>query len=59
MRTPEEKLATKRRKAAERLAHRKKVMKSHPPSVRYAKANFKKGKKRQKQHKHVVVLGKQ
>ena len=45
MRTPEQKLATKLRKAAECKAHRKRVFTKHPPSVRYAKANFKKGKK--------------
>lgn len=57
MRTPEEKLATKLRKAAERLAHREKALKSHPPQVRYAKAQFKKGKKRQKQTKKPIQLG--
>lgn len=45
MRTPEQKLATRLRKAAERKAHRKRVFTTYPPAVRYAKANFKKGKK--------------
>lgn len=48
MRTQEQKLATKLRKAAERKAHRERVFRKHPPAVRYAKAKFKKGKKRQK-----------
>lgn len=48
MRTPEEKAATKARKAAERELHRERVMHKYPPTVRYAKAKFKKGKKRQK-----------
>lgn len=48
MRTPEQKLATKLRKAAERKAHRERAFKKHPPNVRYAKSKFKKGKKRQK-----------
>lgn len=34
MRTPEQKLATKLRKAAERKAHRKRVFLKHPPAVR-------------------------
>jgi hypothetical protein len=55
MRSPEQKLATKLRKAHEREVHHAKAWKKHPASVRYAKAKFKKGKKRQKQHKHVVV----
>lgn len=45
MRTPEEKLATRLRKAAEREAHRARVFAQHPARVRYAKAAFKKGKK--------------
>lgn len=57
MRTEEEKLATKLRKAAEREAHRNNVLKKHPPSVRYAKAHFKKGKKRQKQSTKKLALG--
>jgi hypothetical protein len=48
MRSPEQRLATKLRKAAERKTHRERVMKKYPPSVRYAKAKFKKGKKRQR-----------
>jgi hypothetical protein len=56
MRTPEQKLATKLRKAAERKAHREKVFKKHPSVVRYAKAKFKKGKKRQKQNKQRTVI---
>ncbi len=47
MRTPEEKLATKLRKLAEREAHHAKAWRHHPASVRYAKAKFKKGTKRQ------------
>jgi hypothetical protein len=47
MRTPEEKLATKLRKAAERASHHDRVFGQHPSSVRYAKAAFKKGKKHQ------------
>jgi hypothetical protein len=57
MRTPEEKLATKLRKEAERKAHREKVFKTHPPTVRYAKARFKKGKKRQKKTRAPIKLG--
>ena len=57
MRTAEQKLATKLRKAAVRKAHREKVLRTHPPAVRYAKANFKKGKKRQKQHTKKLHLG--
>lgn len=45
MRTPEQRQATKLRKAAEREAHRERVLKQHPLVVRYAKAKFKKGKK--------------
>jgi len=45
MRTEEQKLATKLRKAAEREAHRAKVFAAHPARVRYAKAAFKKGRK--------------
>jgi hypothetical protein len=44
-RTEEQKEATRLRKAAEREAHRERVMKAYPPSVRYAKAKFKPGKK--------------
>lgn len=55
MRTPDQKRATKLRKAAERKAHRERVMKKYPPSVRYAKAKFKKGKKRQRRNKTAVV----
>jgi len=57
MRTPEEKLATKLRKMAEREAHRAKAWKSHPASVRYAKAKFKKGCKRQKKSRIQIKLG--
>jgi hypothetical protein len=53
MRTLEEKLATKLRKAAERQAHRDKVMARHPINVRYAKAKFKKGRKAK--HKSIKV----
>jgi hypothetical protein len=57
MRTPEQKLATKLRKAAERKAHRKRVFTKHPPSVRYAKANFKKGKKHVPKKRQKLKLG--
>jgi hypothetical protein len=57
MRTQEQKLATKRRKAAERKAHRKRVFTKHPPSVRYAKAHFKKGKKHQPKKRIKLKLG--
>ena len=56
MRTPEQKLATKLRKAAERKAHHDRVFKSHPPSVRYAKAEFKKGSKKQKKNKQKLQI---
>lgn len=55
MRTPEQRIATKLRKAAERKAHRERVFKKHPPSVRYAKAKFKKGTKRQRKNRKVVI----
>lgn len=55
MRTPADRLATKLRKAHEREVHRAKAWKKHPASVRYAKAKFKKGKKRQKQHQRAVI----
>ena len=54
MRTQEDKLATKLRKAVERAAHRDKVFALYPANVRYAKAKFKKGRKNQKS-KHVKV----
>jgi len=57
MRTPEQKLATKLRKAAEREAHRERVFKKHPPQVRYAKAKYKKGTKRRRKNRKVVLLG--
>lgn len=56
MRTPEQKLATKLRKLQEREAHRARVFKTHPPSVRYAKAKFKKGTKRPRKNKKPVVV---
>jgi hypothetical protein len=59
MRTQEQKLATKLRKAAERKAHREKVLQKYPPAVRYKKAAFKKGKKRQKTSKKKLELGRQ
>jgi len=58
MRTEEQKLATKLRKAAERQAHRERVFKKHPPAVRYAKAKFKKGKKRQKRVRVLTLVNK-
>jgi hypothetical protein len=57
MRTPEQRLATKLRKAAERKAHRKRVFTKHPPQVRYAKANFKKGKKHVPKKRQKLKLG--
>lgn len=57
MRTPEQRLATKLRKAAEREAHRERVFRTHPASVRYAKANFKKGKKHVPKHRKLPKLG--
>ena len=56
MRTPEQKLATKLRKAAERQAHRESVFKTHPSAVRYAKAKFKKGKKHQPKHRAPIKI---
>lgn len=57
MRTTEEKLATKLRKAAEREAHRAKVFALYPPSVRYAKAKFKKGRKNKHKGTTKIHLG--
>jgi len=57
MRTPEQKLATKLRKLAEREAHRAKVFARHPSVVRYAKSAFKKGKKRQPKSRKKIQLG--
>jgi hypothetical protein len=57
MRTEEERLATKLRKAAERDAHHDRVFKAHPPAVRYAKASFKKGKKHQPKKRAKLKLG--
>lgn len=56
MRTAEQKLATKLRKAAERAAHRAKVWARHPRSVRYAKPAFKKGKKHQPKKRQRIVI---
>lgn len=56
MRTEEQKLATKIRKAAEREAHRERVFKQHPVAVRYAKADFKKGKKHQPKNRKPLVF---
>jgi hypothetical protein len=56
MRTEEQKLATKLRKAEERNKHRERVFKSHPPSVRYAKSKFKKGTKRQRKNRKPVIV---
>ncbi len=55
MRTTAQKLATKLRKAAERKAHRERVFKKYPPQIRYAKAKFKKGTKRQRKNKKAVI----
>ena len=57
MRTAEQRLATKLRKAAERKAHRKRVFTKHPPAVRYAKAKFKKGKKHVPKRRQPIKLG--
>jgi hypothetical protein len=57
MRTIEQKMATKLRKATERKAHRERVMKKYPPSVRYAKAKFHKGGGKQKRTKAKIKLG--
>lgn len=57
MRTPEQRLATKLRKEGEREAHRERVLKQHPLSVRYAKAKFKKGKKHAPKHRAPIKLG--
>lgn len=57
MRTPEQKLATRLRKLAEREAHRERVFKKYPKNVRYAKAKFKKGSKRQKKSRIKIELG--
>lgn len=48
MRTPEQRKAFRQLKKTIRKAKREKAFLTHPPSVRYAKAKFKKGKKRQK-----------
>ena len=57
MRSQEQKLATKLRKAAERQAHHDRVFRKHPPVVRYAKAHFKKGKKHAPKKRQAVKLG--
>ena len=57
MRTDEQKLATKLRKASERKAHRERVMKKYPPLVRYAKSKFRKGKKQTKNSGKKITLG--
>jgi hypothetical protein len=57
MRTEEQKLATKLRKAAETKAHHNRVFIEHPPAVRYAKKNFKTGKKAGKKARKAVQLG--
>jgi hypothetical protein len=57
LRTPEQKVATKLRKAAELKAHHDRVFKTHPPSVRYAKRHFKKGKKNQGKKRQRIQLG--
>lgn len=57
MRTPEQKLATKLRKNAEREVHRDKVFSKYPVSVRYAKAKFKKGKKNRPKNRAPIKLG--
>lgn len=56
-RTPEQKLATKERKAKERKSHRERAMKTHPPAVRYAKSQFKKGSKNRRKRTVKLKLG--
>jgi hypothetical protein len=56
MRTQEQRLATKNRKAAERQAHHYRVFKTHPASVRYAASKFKKGSKKQKKNKQKLTI---
>ena len=56
-RTPEQRLATKLRQLAERKAHRERVFRKHPPSVRYAKAKFKKGRKHVLKRRLQIKLG--
>lgn len=57
-RTPEQKLATKERKAKVRKAHRERVMKKYPPQVRYAKSKFKKGSRNPKKSRKIkITLG--
>jgi hypothetical protein len=55
VRTQEQKIATKLRKAAERKASKAIAWKKHPAIVRYAKAKYKKGTKRRRRNKSVVV----
>lgn len=57
MRTLEEKAERKLRKAAERKAHRDRVFAKHPPSVRYAKSTFKKGRKNRPARRVKIKLG--
>jgi hypothetical protein len=57
MRTEEQKLATKLRKAEERQAHHDRVFKTHPAVVRYAKAHFKTGKKNPAKKRQLPKLG--
>jgi hypothetical protein len=57
MRTPEDRLATKLRKIAEREAHHIRVFKQHPAAVRYANAAFKKGKKNPTKKRVKIKLG--
>jgi len=57
MRTSEQKLSTKLRKAVERQAHRERVMQEYPANIRYSKAKFKKGKKHQPKHRQPIKLG--
>jgi len=57
MRSPEQKLATKLRKQAERRAHRKRVFTTHPPAIRYARAKFKTGKKHNPKRRQAPKLG--
>jgi hypothetical protein len=55
MRTPQQKLATKLRKAAEHKAQKARAWKYHPAAIRYAKAKFKKGvKNRRRRNVHIV-----
>lgn len=56
MRTLEQKLATKDRKAHEHLVQKERAWRHHPANVRYAKAKYKKGTKRQRKNRKPIVV---